>query len=87
MSLTTVYTIRIAGTLDEATASWFEGLRVCQISDATTLLVTPAIDQTALHGILAILRDLAIPLIALCPREILSEDGAAPGYSGNGPAI
>jgi hypothetical protein len=65
MRQTAIYLIRIPGLLAEPDASWFEGLTLAAASDRETILLTPAIDQTALHGILAILRDLAIPLIAV----------------------
>ena len=60
-----MYIIRIAQPLTEADVSWFDGLTIYQITDAETTLLTPPIDQTGLHGILAILRDLAIPLVAV----------------------
>ena len=60
-----IYHIHIAGPLAEADADWFAGLTVVQSSAAETILLTPPIDQSALHGILAILRDLAIPLRAV----------------------
>jgi hypothetical protein len=65
MHRTAVYLIRVLGPLVELDASWFEGLILSHVSPRETLLQTPAIDQTALHGILATLRDLAIPLIAV----------------------
>jgi hypothetical protein len=74
MPSTAEYMIRVVGSLDEATSSWFVGLTICQAVDATTILTTPPIHQTTLHGILATLRDLAIPLIAACPRDTMSED-------------
>jgi hypothetical protein len=60
-----VYLIHIAGPLAESDVSWFDGLMIIQSSAAGTILLTPAVDQTGLHGILAILRDLAIPLQAV----------------------
>jgi len=74
MPSTAAYVIRIGESLDEATSSWFDGLAIHQAADATTILITPIIDQTALHGILATLRDLAIPLVAVYPRDTLPED-------------
>lgn len=59
------YLICIPGPLTESDASWFEGLTLSHSPTGETLLLTPVIDQTALHGILATLRDLAIPLIAV----------------------
>lgn len=59
------YLIRIAEPLADADAGWFEGLTIYHTSAAGTVLLTPAIDQTALHGILATVRDLAIPLVTV----------------------
>jgi hypothetical protein len=65
MHQTATYLIWIAVPLTAADAGWFEGLAIYQSSPTQTILLTPAIDQTALHGILATLRDLAIPLLAV----------------------
>lgn len=65
MHKTAVYLIRIPGPLAEPDASWFEDLTLTTSPTGETILRTPAIDQTALHGILATFRDLAIPLIAV----------------------
>ena len=66
MRQTASYIIRVAEPLTAADASWFEGLTLYALADSQTMLLTPPIDQTGLHGILATLRDLAIPLIAIC---------------------
>jgi hypothetical protein len=60
-----VYLIRIARPLAESDSGWFEGLTIACSSAGGTILLTPAIDQAALHGILATLRDLALPLSAV----------------------
>ncbi len=65
MHQTAIYLIRIPGPLAEPEASWFEGLTYAPAPVGETILRTPLIDQSALHGILATLRDLAIPLIAV----------------------
>ncbi len=69
MDQTAVYLIRVLGLLTETDASWFEDLTLSHPSPCETILRTPAIDQAALHGILATLRDLAIPLIAVHPLD------------------
>lgn len=57
--------IRIQGYLDERWSSWFDGMTVTPESGGVTLLHGPVADQAALHGLLARLRDLGVPLIAV----------------------
>jgi hypothetical protein len=46
-------------------AAWFDGLIVTNTEDGETILVGPAVDQTALHGLLAKVRDLNLPLVSV----------------------
>lgn len=57
--------IHIHGRIDEDWKHWFEGLRVEQQSDDTTLLTGQVTDQSALYGLLAKLRDLGLELISI----------------------
>jgi len=59
-----IYQIGVEGTLDEAWSDWFEGLTVSQQGDET-LLTGPVRDQSALHGLLARIRDLGLPLLSV----------------------
>jgi hypothetical protein len=59
------YRIRVNGHLDDRWADWFGGLDLQSQDDGTTLLVGPVVDQAALHGVLACIRDLALPLLAV----------------------
>lgn len=63
-----VYRITVKGTLDDAWSAWFDGLRITHEDDGHTALVGAVPDQTALHGILAKIRDLGLTLIAVEPR-------------------
>lgn len=65
-----VYEIQIAGHLGPEWAEWFDGLSVTAGPDGTTLLAGAVADQAALHGYLARVRDLALPLLALRRRPI-----------------
>lgn len=61
------YEIRIEGHLDRSRWSrWFDGMEVRPAEDGTTVLSGCVADQAALHGLLAKVRDLGLPLIALC---------------------
>lgn len=64
------YHIRVGGDLEKLLTIWFADLTICRAPGDETHLLTPPIDQTALHGILAILRDLAIPLIAVWRADL-----------------
>jgi hypothetical protein len=57
--------IRVAGHLDDARSAWFDGLLVERLAGGQTLLTGEVADQAALHGILARVRDLRLPLRAV----------------------
>ncbi len=78
-----VYRIRVNGHLDDRWADWFGGLDLQRQDDGTTLLVGPIVDQAALHGTLACIRDLALPLLAV-DRVTESDDPAPLGERGGG---
>jgi hypothetical protein len=59
------YEIRVKGHLDGDWSAWFDGLRVTPDEHGETLLAGPIADQAALYGVIAKLRDLGLPLIAL----------------------
>lgn len=58
------YEIRVQGRLDARWAAWLDGMTV-RADGRTTLIVGRVVDQPALHGLLARLRDLNVPLIAV----------------------
>jgi hypothetical protein len=58
------YEILVAGVLDGRWSAWFDGLQVIGDTEAgTTTIAGPVIDQAALHGLLAKVRDLGLPLL------------------------
>ena len=59
------YEIRIQGHLSARWAAWFDGLRLRNEPDGTTLITGPLADQAALHGLLQKVRDTGLPLIAV----------------------
>jgi hypothetical protein len=59
------YEIRIGGRLAPRWATWFDGMTLTTAGDGTTVLSGPVADQAALHGVLARIRDLGLPLIAV----------------------
>lgn len=60
-----IYRIRVDGHLDDRWSDWLAGLAIERQDDGTTLLVGPIVDQAALHGVIARIRDLALPLLAV----------------------
>ena len=59
------YEIRLEGHLDGRWAAWFEGLSLTHAADGTTVIRGPVVDQAALHGLLAKVRDLGLPLVTV----------------------
>ena len=64
-----VYRIRVRACLDSDWAEWFDDLRVTSDGDGTTAISGPVVDQAALHGLLARIRDLGLPLLSVCRVE------------------
>ena len=60
-----VYQIRVRGVIDSRWSDWFDSLTICPQADGTTLLTGPVRDQSALHGLLAKIRDLGLPLLSV----------------------
>ena len=61
-----VYRIRIKGRLDDDWSEWFDDLTVTSDEHGETTLCGPVIDQAALFGLLAKVRDLNLPLLSVC---------------------
>jgi len=66
------YRLRVAGHLDDRWSSWFEGLTIEPYDDGTCTITGEVADQAQLHGILARLRDIGVPLVSL---SALDDDG------------
>jgi hypothetical protein len=67
------YQIVVQGHLDEQSSYWFEGLTLTtslnEEGAPITTLAGRFADQAALHGVLATIRDLNLPLISVTPIE------------------
>ena len=61
------YEIRVEGHMAADWSDWFEGLTICQKSNGETAL-SGSLDQAALHGVLAKVRDLGLVLVAVNRR-------------------
>ncbi|MDQ3863616.1 MAG: hypothetical protein M3317_08975 [Actinomycetota bacterium] len=60
-----VYNIRVKGHLDRHWSEWFDGLTITNLENGEAMLSGEIVDQAALHGVLAKVRDLGLPLIAV----------------------
>ena len=62
----THYEITVEGHLDRHHWSrWFEEMQITVTGEGTTVMSGPVADQAALHGLLAKIRDLGLPLVSL----------------------
>lgn len=59
------YEICVQGVLDQRWADWFCGLQITAQPGGVTVIAGPVTDQAALHGLLARIRDLGLPLISV----------------------
>jgi hypothetical protein len=59
------YKIRVKGLLRPEWAEWFEGMVVTATPQGETMLTGPVLDQPALHGLLARIRDFNLVLISV----------------------
>jgi hypothetical protein len=73
---TETYQIIIKGLLDEKWSDWFDGFTFTYQGENETILVGPVPDQSALHGLLAKIRDLGLSLqsVECLPSEKNQEE-------------
>ena len=57
------YEIRVAGSLASNWSDWFDTFTITPLPDNEAKLVGAVADQAALHGLLAKLRDLGLPIL------------------------
>ena len=65
MPIDDLYQIRVKGYLDDYWSAWFDNLTISYGESGDTLLSGPVPDQAALHGLLAKVRDLGLPLLSV----------------------
>jgi hypothetical protein len=77
------YQVQLRGHVDDSWSDWFDGFAVIRQDDGTTMLIGPVIDQAALHGLLARIRDLGLAILSV-GRIGESPEGSAPADGGGG---
>jgi hypothetical protein len=65
--------IRVKGQIDERWSEWLEGLTITHTAEDETVLVGSVLDQSALYGLIARLRDLGLPLLSVNPSGAKAE--------------
>jgi hypothetical protein len=70
------YVIKVRGRLDPARRSYFEALEITTEEGLTTITGRVP-DQSALHGVLARVRDLGLPLVSLACGDFDTTPGGA----------
>lgn len=66
--------IRVKGCIDERWSEWLDDLRIAHTEQDETILHGEVADQSALYGLIAKLRDLGLPLVAVNPIEQVSSE-------------
>ena len=64
-----IYRIEVKGLLDQKWSEWFDGFTITYRDNTSTILIGKVRDQSALHGILANIRDLGLALISISEVE------------------
>jgi hypothetical protein len=65
MATDAFYQIRVEGHLRSEWSTWFDGLTITNEPSGQAVLAGLVVDQAALHGLLAKVRDLGLPLLSV----------------------
>ncbi len=68
-----IYVIRVKGNLAHHWSSWFADMAIANEPNGEAVLTGCLVDQSALHGILAKVRDLGLPLLSVTTVDPGSE--------------
>ena len=60
-----VYQITVKGHLDSQWSAWFDNMTISNEANGEAVLCGPLADQSALYGVLAKMRNLGLPLLAV----------------------
>ena len=59
------YEVIVGAVLDSRWSAWFDGFQVATVAGGQTAIAGPVADQAALHGLLAKVRDLNLPVVSV----------------------
>ena len=65
--MTLHYKITVTEHLDDSWSDWFDSLTITHAEDGVTTLAGAVRDQTALYGLIALVRDLGLTLVDVTP--------------------
>ncbi len=68
-----LYEIRVQEQIGDGWLGWFEGFSITRFPSGGPLLAGPIVDQPALHGLLAKIRDLNLTLISVNRMEMIDK--------------
>jgi hypothetical protein len=77
--VSTTYEFRVEGHLDCHWSTLLGGVSLRHEADGTSTLTGPVLDQAALYGVLAALRDIGAPLLSV--RALPEVTARSPGQS------
>lgn len=60
-----IYRFLVRGHLDDRRSEWLGGLSIQRTENGRSILTGSIADQSALHGVIARIRDLGLPLLAM----------------------
>lgn len=80
-----IYQLEVSGQLGDEWSDWFDGFSISHLEGELTRLAGPVRDQAALHGLLAKVRDLGLPLVSV-RRMGVHPQGAQEAPAGHGAA-
>ena len=70
-----IYKVWVKGVLSERWSGYFDNLTITPLENEETLVSGMMVDQAALHGLLAKIRDLGLPLLAVKRIETEGDQG------------
>jgi hypothetical protein len=59
------YEVIVGAVLDSRWSAWFDGFKMANVAGGQTAIAGPVADQAALHGLLAKVRDLNLPVVSV----------------------